>query len=108
MATVEQETKATFARVFVKSDWGLFKTMAEFHLKRATALRLADVVYIPKQWRLLMRNIQKRLFIGIGIELLLKGLYLKHGFVINKLPPKHPTLRFPCTRAEAASVVLAA
>lgn len=108
MATVEQLIKAEFARVFVKSDWHFFKAMAEFYLARAATLRKADVAYVPQTWRLLARNAQKRLFIGIGVELLLKALYLKHGFAINKLPPKHPTLKFPFTPAEAAGVALAA
>jgi hypothetical protein len=32
----------------------------------------------------LIRNIQKRLFLGIGTELLIKSCYLKNGFAINK------------------------
>ena len=31
------------------------------------------------------RNIQKRLFIGIGTELLLKSLFLKNDYCINKI-----------------------
>lgn len=90
MATIEEEIKATFAKKFVKSDSHLFKTMAEFHLRRATSLRQVDVAYVPKPYRLLVRNVQKRLLIGIGTELLLKALYLKHGFCINKLDAKPP------------------
>lgn len=108
MVTIEQVTKAAFAREFVESDWRLFKAMAEFHLDRATSLRMADVAHVPQKWRLLARNAQKRLFIGIGVELLLKALYLKHGFAINKLPQKHPTVKFPFTPAQAAGVALAA
>jgi hypothetical protein len=108
MATVEEVIKATFAREFVKSDWRLFKAMAEFHLDRAASLRMADVAHVPQNWRLLARNAQKRLFIGIGIELLLKAVYLKHGFAINKLSARHPTLTFPFTPAQAAGVALKA
>jgi len=107
MPAVEQVTKATFARIFVKSDWHLFKAMAQFHLSRATSLRTADVAYVPQPWRLLARNAQKRLAIGIGTELLLKALYLKHGFVINKPRQKHSVLKFPFTVAQAAGVTLA-
>jgi hypothetical protein len=106
MPIVEQVTKATFARIFVMADWHLFKAMAQFHLSRATSLRTADVAYVPQPWRLLARNAQKRLAVGIGTELLLKALYLKHGFVINKLRQRHSVLRFPFTPAQAAGVGL--
>lgn len=107
MPSIEQQVKAKFARVFVESDWRLFKRMAEFHLQRAAYLRSADMKRIAKQWRLLARNSDKRLFIGIGTELLLKAIYLKHGFAINK-PPNgvQPPLSFPFTFAQANGVVL--
>jgi hypothetical protein len=84
MATVEQTIKAQFARVFLKADAPLFKRMAEFHFERAVFLRSADMKRIASDWRLLARNSEKRLLIGIGTELLLKSLYLRHGFSINK------------------------
>lgn len=84
MPSVEQAVKAQFARVFVQSDWQLFKRMAEFYLDRAAYLRTADMKRVAQPFRLLARNSEKRLFIGIGTELLLKGLYLKHGFAINR------------------------
>lgn len=84
MPSIENGVKANFARVFVSSDWRLFKLMAEFHLDRAIHLRTADMTRIAKPWRLLARNSEKRLFIGIGTELLLKAVYLKHSFLINK------------------------
>jgi hypothetical protein len=107
MATVEQQTKAAFARLFVRADWRLFKTMAEFYFERAACLRKSDMTHVPTEWRLLARNAQKRLFIGIGTELLLKALYLKHGFVINRLAARHPTLKFPFTPAQLGAVALA-
>ena len=73
MPTVEQTVKADFARVFVQADWDLFKAMAEFHLERAARLKKTDMKYVPRRWRLLARNAQKRLFIGIGTKLLLKA-----------------------------------
>ncbi|WMI65258.1 hypothetical protein RBH94_14475 [Aestuariibaculum sp. YM273] len=36
------------------------------------------------------RNIQKRLFIGIGTELLLKALFLKNNYCINKVKKQSP------------------
>ena len=107
MASVEQTTKANFARVFVQSDWRPFKTVAEFYLERAAHLRKTDMKHIPKIWRLQARNAQKRLFIGIGTELLLKALYLKHGFAINKPSDSASGLAFPFNSDQVASADLA-
>lgn len=85
MPTIEAIIKAQFAKVFLKDDWRLFKRMAEFHLERAVFLKKST--RMAKRWRLLARNSEKRLLIGIGTELLLKAVYLKHGFSIN-LPEK--------------------
>jgi hypothetical protein len=108
MASVEQTVKNQFARVFVQSDWKLFKVMGEFHLQRAANLKKADMQHVPDVWRLLARNAQKRLFIGIGSELVLKALYLKHGFAINKPVNNHSGLKFPfsSTKAQAAGITL--
>ena len=43
-----------------------------------------DIVYGTKHLQLVRRNVIKRLFIGIGCELLLKAIYLNNGFCINK------------------------
>lgn len=107
MPSVEQVAKANFARVFVHKDWRLFKTIAEFHLENAARLRKSDMKHVPIRHRLLARNSQKRLSIGIGTELLLKALYLKHGFVINKPETKGDGLRFPFTVVQAANIALA-
>jgi hypothetical protein len=84
MPTVEKIVKAQFAELFVQNDWRLFKRMAEFHFERAVFLRTSDMKRMAKQWRLLARNTDKRLLIGLGTELLLKAVYLKHGFSINR------------------------
>jgi hypothetical protein len=107
MPSVEQLAKANFARVFVHKDWRLFKTIAEFHLENAARLRKSDMKHVPIRHRLLARNSQKRLSIGVGTELLLKALYLKHGFVINKPETKGGGLRFPFTVVQAANIALA-
>jgi hypothetical protein len=109
MVSVEQRTKAKFARLFTASDWKLFKRMAEFHLERAARVRRRDMKGIAKKWRLLARNSEKRLFMGIGTELLLKALYLKAGFAINRpRPGSRGGLSFPFTFAEANDATLAA
>ncbi len=84
MSSIEQTVKQQFARRFVARDSNLFKSMAEFYLRHAVFLRTIDV-NIAANLKRLARNSQKRLFIGIGTELLLKAIYLKHGFAINKL-----------------------
>lgn len=100
--SVEQVVKKQFARVFVVDDWRLFKSMAEFYLRRSVFLKKADVDIVPRL-KLLARNCQKRLLIGIGTELLLKAAYLKHGFLINKFERDQTgTPAFPFTSKQAA------
>ena len=61
----EEVIKAQFAKVFVQDDWRLFKRMAEFHFERAVFLKISDVTRMAKRWRLLARNSDKRLRIGL-------------------------------------------
>lgn len=83
MTSIENEVRSQFKRVFCQSDWRLFKSMAESLLKDAATLKKDDM-RIEEPLKLLARNSRKRLLIGIGVELLLKAVYLKQGFVINK------------------------
>lgn len=107
MESVESSVKKQFARKFVGSDWRLFKSMAEFYLRQAAFLRTRDLrAYARPKLRLLARNSQKRLFIGVGIELLLKALYLKSGYVINLPAPGKTILKFPFTIAQLDSAPL--
>lgn len=99
-ASVEESVKEQFSQVFKKADWPLFKTMGEVYLKQAAFLRKKHVV-APPGLKLLARNAQKRLFIGIGVELLLKAVYLKAGYVINKPKDPHAPLKLPFTPAQA-------
>src|SRR5260370_636678 len=102
MVSVEQELKQQFARVFVVGDWTLFKQMADHYLGTAARLRKKDIEIAPCL-KLLVRNCQKRLFIGIGTELLLKAMYLKEGFSINKLKmPQDQAPDFPFTFHQVA------
>ena len=57
--------------------------MADFYFKNAAFLLKKDVD-IQDSLKLMARNIQKRLFLGIGTELLLKSFYLKNGYCINR------------------------
>lgn len=78
----EKDIKSQFERFFIQSDWRQFKLVAEYYLKKAAFIKNKD---IDKEFvhQLLIRNIQKRLSIGIACELILKALYLKKGFCIN-------------------------
>ena len=86
MLTIEQSVKAQFEKLFDATDWRLFKTMAELNLKQAAELKKKDMP-VPEPYQLVARNSRKRLLIGVGVELLLKSVYLKHGYLINK--PKY-------------------
>jgi len=100
MASIEQSIKSQFAKVFVASDWCLFKKIAESNLREAAGLLKRDMP-IETSLRLLARNARKRLLIGIGVELLLKAVYLKQGYMINK-PPSGSELKFPFSAQDAA------
>ena len=82
MGSIEATIKGQYARFFRDPDWPELKAVAELYLETAAKLRTKDV--IPATMKLLFRNIQKRLFLGIACELLLKALYLKCGYCINK------------------------
>jgi len=84
IASIEQEIKDQYAKFFEKSDWNTFKTAAEYYLENAARVLTNDIKYETKAFKLLRRNVQKRLYIGIACELLLKSLYLKNGYCINK------------------------
>lgn len=77
------EIKSQYTRVLQHSDWLQFKNVAEYYLEAAARLKKKDIK--SQSNKLLLRNSQKRLFIGIGCELLLKAFYLKKGYCINKL-----------------------
>ena len=113
MVGIEESVKKQFAKVFTVSDWRLFKRMAEFYLQQAAFLLTSNLsVSVPPGLELLARNSQKRLFIGVGIELLVKAIYLKQSYVINKPKQSRTTktkLRVPFTfsQAEASGEQLA-
>lgn len=90
--TTEEKIKSDFVCHFKQSNWTLFKQGADYYLRKAATLKIGDVARsklilpeVKKDGRLLFRNVQKRLFIGIACELIIKAYYLKNGFCINKL-----------------------
>jgi len=80
--TVVKEIKNQYARILLKKDARHFKSVAEHYLDVAARLKKRDIR--ASKNKLLLRNSQKRLFLGIGCELLLKAYYLKNGYCINK------------------------
>ena len=100
VCSIEKSVKQQFAKVFERADWRLFKKVAECYLRQAAFLRKHDV-NAPSKLKLLVRNSQKRLFIGIGLELLLKALYLKDGYAINRPERKNKALKLPFRFDEA-------
>lgn len=81
---IETEIKNQYSKIFDKSDWMTFKLMANFYFANSAKILTKDIS-IEKPFKLMGRNIQKRLFIGIGTELLLKSLFLKNDYCINKI-----------------------
>ena len=82
MQTLE-EIKEQYARVLDQKDWVQFKYIADYYFDTAAKLKKRDV-NVREELQLLVRNSQKRLFIGIGCEMLLKAIYLKSAYCINK------------------------
>lgn len=83
MISLEKSIKNQYAKVFKKKDSDNFKIIAEYYFSKAAILKRKDID-TNDNFKLLIRNIQKRLFLGIGCELLVKACYLKCGYVINK------------------------
>jgi len=82
MSNVEPKIKAQYAKFFQVSDWTAFKQLADHYLKVAVHLKTSDIE-ADESHRLWFRNVQKRLFIGVSCELLLKSRYLRQGYGIN-------------------------
>ncbi len=85
--SIEREIKNQFAKFFEECDWTTFKKAADYFFETSAFLLTKDIKFGPEQYKLLRRNTSKRLYIGIGSELLLKAVYLKNGYCINKPKP---------------------
>jgi len=91
MDDIENRTRNLYAQFFQQQDWPAFKRTAEYYLETAAKLKKKDINCSDEASKISLRNAQKRLFIGIGCELLLKSFYLKNGYAINKAKHKLPT-----------------
>lgn len=85
--SIEEEIKEQYSKIFRSPDSITFKLMADFYFENAAKILKKDIS-IRDPYKLMGRNIQKRLFIGIGTELLLKSLFLKNEYCINKVKKK--------------------
>ena len=83
--SIERSIKDQYAKFFEKTDWNIFKESADYYFETAAKILNKDIQYGEEYLKLLRRNVTKRLYIGIGCELLIKAIYLKNGFCINKL-----------------------
>ena len=103
--SIEQDVKSRFSAWFSEEDWKRFKAVSELYYQRAVYLMKDDINFFistsNKDSRLLARNIQKRLDIGIATELLIKSYYLKDGYMINLVKEKNKNMRnFPFLQTE--------
>jgi len=81
MPDIEPAVKAQYSKFFVAKDSFEFKQLAEYYLETASFLKTDDIkIGLSRLW---IRNVQKRLFIGLACELLLKAHYLQLGYGIN-------------------------
>jgi len=97
---IEPEIKEQFSKIFKQADWRNFKLMADYYFETASKIMKKDIK-INTTFQLMGRNIQKRLFIGIGTELLLKSLFLKNGYCINRVSKnKEPKINKPTLFSE--------
>jgi hypothetical protein len=104
--SIEKSTKSQFERTFAQQDWKLFKEMADALLADAAFLKKSSFTRVRDELKLLARNSRKRLLIGIGVELLLKSVYLNRGYCINKPQDPKSAPKFPFTIAVANGVQL--
>jgi hypothetical protein len=91
---VERSVKAQYAKAFASTDWKLFKWAADSLFREAAFVKTRDMRFVLTS-RLLARNSRKRLLIGVATEFLLKAVYLKKGYGINKLRQGAAALQFP-------------
>ncbi len=105
--SLDRSVKDQFAKIFSPSDWRLFRDMAEINFSEAAFLKKSSF-NVASNMRLLVRNSRKRLLIGIGAEFLVKAIYLKAGYCINKPQDSRASLRLPFTLADAVECPLKA
>jgi len=81
---IRKEIKSQYSKLFKAKDWKPFKTSADYYFELASKLKEKDIEIKEKDNKLWIRNVRKRLYLGIATELLIKAAYLKKGYNINK------------------------
>lgn len=89
--SIEDEIKSQFSKLFKETDWKPFKTSADYYFQLASKLKNKDIE-TKKKNKLWIRNVRKRLYLGIATELLIKAVYLKKGYNINKAKRRKPPI----------------
>ena len=93
--SIEQNIKDQYSKIFKSTyeDWIPFKQIADYYFKTSSLILKKDIdsAEIHKLW---LRNVQKRLYLGIASELLLKAIYLMNGYNINRAK-KNINIKFP-------------
>ncbi|MFV2059015.1 MAG: hypothetical protein ACC707_21365 [Thiohalomonadales bacterium] len=97
--SVVNEIKSQYVTHLRQKDWRQFKLIAEYYFKVAASLRKSDIK--SKSNKLLLRNSQKRLYLGIGCELLIKSFYLKEGYCVNKFATEYSGDKTPTHKLSA-------
>jgi hypothetical protein len=82
--SIEQDIKKQYEIFFEKQDYIKFKMAADYYFENAAKILKKDITYSANSLKLLRRNTLKRLYIGIGCELLLKAIFLKNDYCINE------------------------
>jgi hypothetical protein len=90
---IEQRIKQQFSKHFKRSDKIPYRQTADYYFMIAATIKNKDIK-TRKGLQLWIRNVQKRLYLGIGTELLLKAIYLSKGFNINK-SKRNVQINFP-------------
>lgn len=94
IVSLEQEIKSQFSKLFKETDWKPFKKSADYYFQLASILKKEDIE-TEKTNKLWIRNVRKRLYLGIATELLIKAVYLKKGYNINTAKRRRPKISLP-------------
>jgi hypothetical protein len=93
---ITNEIKLQYAAIWDSTNSSWFKQVAEYYLEVAAYLKGRNIKQRTTQLpSLLLRNSQKRLYLGIGCELLIKSFYLKNGYCINLFKDKFAGRKIP-------------
>jgi hypothetical protein len=79
-----KDYRKRFSKSYVESDYRAFKEKAEHFFSLFKDLQEESIVN-EQIWDYFKSQKRARIFLGIGCELLLKAIYLKNGYLINRV-----------------------